>query len=60
MLISNDVRDLMVKPIERMTEIVKKLAGTVCLLTNTKQPPSTDGTVGKNSNRCSIVCSSMR
>jgi hypothetical protein len=32
--VSNDARELVIKPIERMTKIVHKLASTVCILSN--------------------------
>ena len=38
--VSRDVYSLVVAPLERMTSIIKKLAGTICFLTNDQEEPS--------------------
>jgi hypothetical protein len=41
--VSNDARELVIKPIERMTKIVHKLASTVCMLSNENEKQSHSG-----------------
>ena len=54
-LISKDVYFLVVAPLERMTSIIKKLAGTICFLTNSDhtEPVSRSGAGSDKGSRAS-------
>ena len=44
-IISRDAFELVVKPIERMTSMIRKLAGTICILSSSGVPEDAFGDI---------------